>query len=133
MTEIEVLKQIKSLRNEIKGIEAVLNDLSHNTVSDVVSGSSDEFPYQPRHFSVSGVDIHKLNRTQQNLIQKKQQLEKAVQEAERMLENVEDAEIRNILRLRYELGLTWNEVAIKCDSTEAAVRMRAERFLKKFA
>ena len=133
MTEIEVLKQIKSLRNEIKGIEAVLNDLSHNTVSDVVSGSSDEFPYQPRHFSVSGVDIHKLNRTQQNLIQKKQQLEKAVQEAERRRETVEDAEIRNILRLRYELGLTWNEVAIKCDSTEAAVRMRAERFLKKFA
>ncbi len=133
MTETEVLKQIKSLRNEIKGIEAVLNDLSRNTVSDVVSGSSDDFPYLPRHFSVRGANMHKMNKTYQNLIQKKQQLEKAVQEAERMLENVEDAEIRNILRLRYELGLTWNEVAIKCDSTEAAVRMRADRFLKKFA
>jgi len=130
--ETETLKQIRSLRNEIKGIEAVLDDLSHNMVSDVVSGSSDEFPYQPRHFFVSGVDVYKLNKTQKKLMQKKQQLVKAMQEVEHMLENVENAEIRNIIRLRYELGLTWKEVAIKCDSTEEAVKKRSQRFLKNF-
>ena len=129
----ESLKQLRELRGEIKGLEILIRDVSKHTVSDVVSGSSNEFPYQPRTFLVQGADTRRMDRVQLRLIKKKREHEKAVQDAEEFLENVEDAEMRNILRLRYEAGLTWMEIARECDSTENAVRMRAERFLQKFS
>lgn len=126
----ESLKQLRKLRGEIKGLEILIRDVSKHTVSDVVSGSSNEFPYQPRTFLVQGADTRRMDQVQLRLIKKKREHEKAVQDAEEFLENVEDAEMRNILRLRYSAGLTWMEVARECDSTEKAVQKKAERFLK---
>ncbi|MCI8285549.1 MAG: RNA polymerase subunit sigma-24 [Firmicutes bacterium] len=134
MTKVkEVLKQIRKLRKEIDGLQDLIKDMSKNTVTDIVYGSSDEFPYVKRSFKIEGADCEKINRIKMQLIDKKYAYEKAVAKIEEFFDSVKDSEIRNILRLRYELGLTWNDVAIKCDSTEAAVRMRAERFLKKFS
>ncbi len=126
----ESLKQLRKLRGEIKGLEILIHNVSKNKVSDVVSGSSDEFPYQPRTFLIQGADIHRVDQFRLRLMRKKSEYEKAVQEAEDFLESAEDAEMRNILRLRYEVGLTWMEVARECGSTEKAVQKKAERFLK---
>ena len=50
---------------------------------------------------------------------------------EKYLDQIEDPEIRQIVRLRDELGMSWNDVAAKCGSTIAAVKMKHKRFLDK--
>ena len=99
--------------------------------TDVVSGSSDEFPYSARHFRIEGVDQSKESALQAKLRQKKKKLERELLKVEKYLDQIEDPEIRQIVRLRDELGMSWNDVAAKCGSTIAAVKMKHKRFLDK--
>lgn len=124
------LKNLKKLRSEKEGLELLIQELSGEMVEDVVTGSSSHFPYGKHKIIVRGADEKRLNSLRIRLIKKKQELEKAIDEAENYLETVEDSEMRNILRLRYEKGMSWMEVARVCGSTEKAVQKRAERFLK---
>lgn len=125
------LKNLKKLRSEKKGLELLIRELSGETVEDVVTGSSPYFPYGKHKIIVRGADEKRLNSLRIRLIKKKQELEKAIEEAEEYLETVEDPEMRNILRLRYERGMSWMEVARACDSTEYAVKSKDKRFFKK--
>lgn len=127
----ESLRNIRKLRQEIAGLEAMIQRSRRTKVTDVVSGSSAEFPYAERHFTVSGADVEKTNSLYRRLQKKKKRLECEISGAEELLDTATDPEVRNILRLRYENGLSWNDVARVCDSTEDAVRKKAERFLKK--
>lgn len=124
------IKNIGKFRKEARGLELLIRDISGEVVEDVVSGSSPVFPYGKHKIIVRGVDQKRLHSLRIRLIKKKQELEKAIDEAENYLETVEDSEMRNILRLRYEKGMNWMEVARVCGSTEKAVQKRAERFLK---
>ncbi len=124
------LKNLRKLRGEIEGLEISIRKARKLTASDVVEGSSDEFPYGKRHFRIEGVDQEKESMLQIRLWNKKKRLEREVMEAEKYLDALDNPEMRNILRLRYEQGLSWMEVAKVCGSTEKAVQKRAERFLK---
>ncbi len=44
------LKDIAKIRREIKGLELMIHSNRKTMATDVVSGSSDEFPYSVRHF-----------------------------------------------------------------------------------
>ena len=99
--------------------------------TDVVSGSSDEFPYSVRHFRIEGVDQSRESVLQMRLQRKKKKLERELLKVEKYLDQIEDPEIRQIVRLRDELGMSWNDVAAKCGSTIAAVKMKHKRFLDK--
>ena len=125
------LKNLKKLRSEKKGLELLIRELSEETVEDVVTGSSPYFPYGKHKIIVRGVDEKRLHSLRIRLIRKTRELEKAIEEAEDYLETVEDPEMRNILRLRYEQGLSWMDVAKACDSTEYAVKSKDKRFFKK--
>ena len=125
------LKNIGKTRREIKGLELAIHSNRKTTASDVVSGSSNEFPYGLRHFRIEGIDQSKESALQVRLRQKKRKLEKEVLEVEEYLDSIEDPEIRTIIRLRDEMGLSWDEVAAKCNSTVAAVKMKRKRFLDK--
>ena len=125
------LKNIGKTRREIKGLELAIHSNRKTTASDVVSGSSNEFPYGLRHFRIEGIDQSKESALQVRLRQKKRKLEKEVLEVEEYLDSIEDPEIRTIIRLRDEMGLSWDEVAAKCNSTGASVKMKRKRFLDK--
>ena len=127
----EILKNLRKIRSEMEGLELLIEDISKTTVTDVVSGSSCEFPYTARRFSITGVDMERLNEVTLKLVKKRSEYAAQLEQAERFLEDVPDPEMRNILRLRYELGMSWVKIGFKCDSTESAVRMKAERFLNK--
>ena len=127
------LKNIGKTRREIKGLELAIHSNRKTTASDVVSGSSNEFPYGLRHFHIEGIDQSKESALQVRLRQKKRKLEKEVMEVEAYLDSIEDPEIRTIIRLRDEMGLSWDEVAVRCNSTVAAVKMKRKRFLDKIS
>ncbi len=125
------LKDIAKIRREIKGLELMIHSNRKTMATDVVSGSSDEFPYSARHFRIEGVDQSKESALQAKLRQKKKKLERELLKVEKYLDQIEDPEIRQIVRLRDELGMSWNDVAAKCGSTIAAVKMKHKRFLDK--
>ena len=125
------LKDIAKIRREIKGLELMIHSNRKTMATDVVSGSSDEFPYRVRHFRIEGVDQSKESALQMRLQRKKKKLERELLKVEKYLDQIEDPEIRQIVRLRDELGMSWNDVAAKCGSTIAAVKMKHKRFLDK--
>ena len=53
----EILKNLRKIRSEMEGLELLIEDISNTTVTDVVSGSSCEFPYTARRFSITGGKI----------------------------------------------------------------------------
>ena len=125
------LKDIAKIRREIKGLELMIHSNRKTMATDVVSGSSDEFPYSVRHFRIEGVDQSRESVLQMRLQRKKKKLEREGLKVEKYLDQIEDPEIRQIVRLRDELGMSWNDVAAKCGSTIAAVKMKHKRFLDK--
>ena len=125
------LKDIAKIRREIKGLELMIHSTRKTMATDVVSGSSDEFPYSVRHFRIEGVDQSRESVLQMRLQRKKKKLERELLKVEKYLDQIEDPEIRQIVRLRDELGMSWNDVAAKCGSTIAAVKMKHKRFLDK--
>ena len=125
------LKDIAKIRREIKGLELMIHSNRKTMATDVVSGSSDEFPYSVRHFRIEGVDQSKESALQVKLRHKKKKLERELLKVEKYLDQIEDPEIRQIVRLRDELGMSWNDVAAKCGSTIAAVKMKHKSFLDK--
>lgn len=124
------LKNLKKLRSEKKGLELLIWEISGEMVEDVVSGSSPHFPYSKHKIIVRGVDQKRLHSLRIRLIKKKQELEKAIEEAETYLETIEDPVDRNILRLRCELGWEWKDVARETHSTEGACKMRFSRLIR---
>ena len=125
------LKDIAKIRREIKGLELMIHSNRKTMATDVVSGSSDEFHYSFRHFRIEGVDQSRESVLQMRLQRKKKKLERELLKVEKYLDQIEDPEIRQIVRLRDELGMSWNDVAAKCGSTIAAVKMKHKRFLDK--
>ena len=125
------LKDIAKIRREIKGLELMIHSNRKTMATDVVSGSSDEFPYSVRHFRIEGVDQSRESVLQMRLQRKKKKLERELLKVEKYLDQIEDPEIRQIVRLRDKLGMSWNDVAAKCGSTIAAVKMKHKRFLDK--
>ena len=126
----ENIKNIAKLRSEKKGLELLIRKISGEMVEDVVTGSSPYFPYGKRKIIVRGVDKKRLYSLRIRLIRKKQELEKAIEEAEKYLETIDDPIDRNILRLRCELGMGWRDVASEMSSTEGACKMRFSRMMK---
>ena len=104
------LKDIAKIRREIKGLELMIHSNRKTMATDVVSGSSDEFPYSVRHFRIEGVDQSKESALQMRLQRKKKKLERELLKVEKYLDQIEDPEIRQIVRLRDELGMSWNDV-----------------------
>ena len=107
------LKDIAKIRREIKGLELMIHSNRKTMATDVVSGSSDEFPYSVRHFRIEGVDQSKESALQMRLQRKKKKLERELLKVEKYLDQIEDPEIRQIVRLRDELGMSWNDVKMK--------------------
>ena len=133
------LKQVMYLKNEIILLEAQLYDLDGmTTVTDKVKGSSHEFPYTERSFTIEGADSNsnefkiRHTRLKSKLLSKKNELLKIMEDAENFIDNVDDSLARTILRARYLKGYTWKQVAtsIGGNNTPDSVRMTANKYLK---
>lgn len=124
------LKNIRKLRNEVRGLELLIKDISGEVVEDVVSGSSPSFPYSKHKIIIRGTDNERIHSTRLRLIKKRNKLRAAIEEAEKYLETIDDPIDRNILRLRCELGMDWKDVASEMNGTEGACKMRFSRMMK---
>ena len=52
-------------------------------------------------------------------------------EVEKFMDTIDDPQIRNAIRHKYEMGKTWEEVGRECGVTGEAIKKKIQRFLEK--
>lgn len=143
-----LLVQIENLRSEQKDLEErikKLDDTKIPEVSDSVEGSSRSYPYIKRNFTITGFNniVYSRNKKNKNkykkmIKQSKQKLEKYINELEYDLKKIEDSEIRQIIRYKYEDNMNYIQISHEMNKrktkkiyTDESIRKKLERFFKK--
>jgi len=130
------LKQLRYLKKEIDMLKNQIENMDYIITTDSISGSNPDFPYEPRHFKIEGIDYDDYNRKIRKL---KKQLQRRIdellnlmKETNEYINNIDDSLIRQIISLKYVDGLTWEQVAasIGGGNTAEGLRKKVQRFLK---
>lgn len=134
-------REMEYLRKELKYLNEKQENLSKKplkVVQDSISTSSSEFPYTRHTTVIEGIENPKNIRKYRKMIRETQlKLENKIKELEYFLKNIDDAEMRLLLRYKYQDGLNYIQIAMKMNNeknkeyTEEAVRKKIERFFKK--
>ena len=135
----ELLEQISHLHKEKKDLINRLEKLENKPleyVKDSVQGSGTSYPFVQHHCTIEGIEYPKQGvqrRRLRKLIKSAQRnIDKKIKNLEYELEKIEDSEIRQIIRYKYEDNLSWVQIMFKMNySSESAARKKLERFLKK--
>lgn len=119
-------KEYRSNRQEIRELKQQLGSMEHLT--DTVMGSSDEWPYIQHPITVQGRNAGEETR----ILKQIKQLEARCRRVDEEITKAPNSLTRRMLRLRYQHGLKWAEVAAKmgADVTEDAVKQRDRMFFK---
>ena len=134
----KMLRQLRHLRNEIRLLQEKLQELENGAVSDVVSGSSQYFPFTERRFTITGLpsDSYVAKHTSRL----RRQLHERICELTRLqtalmdwINSIEDSEIRQLLILRYLDGLSWQAIAQRLGTAGdgSTERKKVNRFLSR--
>lgn len=136
----EELSQLRYLNKEIELLKQQIAELEHKMkteiISDVVSGSNPEWPYERRRFHIEGIDAwgyeKRLRRLKRRLERRLEELMNKREEIEEYIAAIPDSLVRQILSLRYINGLSWKQIAahIGGGNTADSIRMIHNRFLK---
>jgi len=95
---------------------------------DVVTGSDSEFPYTKHHFKISGYGTVEYPRRKDALRAKIARIRQEIEEVERFIEKVDDVEMRNILTMYYELGMTQEQIAEECGYEQSTISKKIKEF-----
>ena len=130
------LKQIRYLKREIELLQEQIAAVEGEIVTDVVTGSSREFPYGKRKFIIRGLPgerNEKLLRLRDRLERRMKDLQDMRAEIFEWVEGIEDSLLRQIIVLRHVNGLSWRQIArtIGAGATWNSLRMMHDRFLEK--
>jgi len=93
-------------------------------ITDRVRGSRLEPPYDQHGVTIQGVNERKLKRNKHLIAQ----LESRIAEVDRAIADMDDPELKVALILKYQDGLTWNEVGREMCICGETLRKRAERY-----
>ena len=123
--ERKTLEQYRALCREIASLECDLG--KRRNVVDTVRASDKEPPYLSRTVLIVGDDQSVRDRLERRLRKAKRQRT----EIEGFVDTIEDSQTRQIIRLRYIKGMTWEGVAKSLDyATSDGVRMTAMRYMQ---
>lgn len=124
------LENYRYLKKEIRQLERRISRL-HTPLSDRVTASNAEFPYQPIHVRIEGVDIKK--QALEEILRKR--LAACLDETIRIedfISSIDDSRTRMIFQKRYIDGWSWLKISRSMGSMdESYARKLVERHLKK--
>ena len=138
-----LLEQIDSIKAEKQDLENRIKSLEKERIPktvDSVQASSKEYPYIQHTVKIEGYNNYRYirNRKARNTYKKQikskiQKLDKLINELEYELNKIEDSEIKQIIRYRYEDDLSWVQIMFKMNyKSENTARMKLKRFFKNF-
>lgn len=140
MIDKKLLEQIQLISKEQEGLQNRLSKIEtkENTVAlDSVQGSSTTYPYIKHSCAIEGVQVPKnrhLKAKYRKMIRSKTyKLEKLKVQLEYELNYIDDPEIRDIIRYKYNDNLTWIQIMFKMKyNSESKAKMKLKRFFKKY-
>lgn len=135
----EFLDKIENTNKELESLNKRLIKIhkqESKVITDSVQGSSRNYPYIKHNYVVEGIEVAKnknLKKKYEKMIKSKTyKLEKMKIQLEYELNYVEDADIKDIIRYKYNDNMTWLQVMFKMEyNSESKARMKLERFLEK--
>ena len=108
------LKQLRDIRYEIQTLTKLLHK-KKETLHDVVTGSSAEFPYTKHVMHIEGIDYDKEKDNRERICLKlKNRIEIAEQleyDILKWIDSIEDSKTRTIFTLRYIDNKTWTQIS----------------------
>lgn len=133
MIDKTVFKEIKNLKKECKDLESRINAEENTVLIDSVKGSSTEYPYVQHNCKIEGIqDYRRYKKYKKMLKNKRRDLEKKITNLEYQMNYIDDSEIRQIIRYKYEDDMNWIQIMHKMNfNNEDTARKKLERFLEK--
>ena len=139
MIDVELLEKIQSINKELEGLQNRLKKIEtkENTIAlDSVQGSSTSYPYIKHSCVIEGVQVPKnrhLKAKYRKMIRSKTyKLEKLKVQLEYELNYIDNPEIRDIIRHRYNDNKSWIQIMFLMGyKSEEKARIKLKRFLKK--
>ena len=135
----EFLDQIENINKELENLKRRLDRIENketSIVTDSVQGSSRSYPYIKHNCIIEGVEVpknrHLKSKYRKMIKNKTYRLEKLKIQLEYELNYVNDSEIRDIIRYRYNDNKTWLQIMFLMDyNSEEKARIKLKRFLEK--
>ena len=118
-------ENIKYLKAEIKAIEDMLKNLPKT--QDSVKGSDEEYPYCERRIKLEGNDEIKALKLSKKYKRRLEDLQDELSVCEDLLNKIEDAETRVILRLYYVNSLSQKEIGAELGYTQSNVAKKLKK------
>jgi RNA polymerase sigma factor (sigma-70 family) len=124
------LEQLKDMKIEIRLLTQDIERSKRYLVSDSVEGSSPSFPYCKHRIVITGVDmsIHKTKLNKQ-LEEALENLQKKLFNIENDIEQIDDSQTRNIVRLYYRNGLTQKQIGQELGYDQSIVSRKLKVFI----
>ena len=123
--------ELKKLKYNLKRVEDNIRKEKSKELSDSVSGSNPNFPYEERHFVVTGVSDLRLTK----LRKQKRNAERRIEKLNKALDyelNKIDPVVADIIRKKYFENMNWYQIAIdKGYADESGVRKVFNRYFEK--
>lgn len=131
MITLKDLNEYTLLRKEIADLKKRINQ-HESIVSDVVTGSSLEYPYTKHSISITGFSCCYSKRMYNKYSRQIELRQQKAEEIEDYISSIDDSLVRQIVRLRFIDGLSWTAVAhrIGGGNTENSVKVVFHRYLK---
>ena len=126
----ERLKKLKALLKEAEHLEEEIKTLPFTPGGFVGDSANNYSTGFPKPFLIQGYSTQKYDRLRETLQKKLKEIQKEIVELENWLEHVEDAELRDILRLQYINGLTQEQVADELGYSVRTIKRRLNQFWK---
>lgn len=122
------LQQLRKLRAESKDLKERIEHHRFNPKDEVADTVKDYRTGQGRTVVIQGYGSEEWKNLQMRYRQKRGDIVKRILLCEIFLNDIEDPEMRQILRYRYEDGMTHAEVGEKMGYSRQAIQKREERF-----
>lgn len=139
MLDKSLFKEYIDARKLVEETEADLRTLRlrhENMAVDIVKASNPEFPYQPMHVHVEGVDYAHYKdpddiRRLETLLKERRKIAKQKQIDVEAWMNQVPSRIQRIFRFKFVMGLTWADTGRRMGALNGeAVRKEFDRFMK---
>ena len=127
-------KKCESLRHRYKEIEVEHAKLENfkfaptDYQEDVVKGSDTEYPYTERHIKIQGIGNVEYPRKKEAIAAKIARIRREIEEVEEYIASIDDVEMRNILTMYYELGMTQDQIANQYGYERSTISKKMKEF-----
>ncbi len=125
------LEQLQKLRVEVIDLAREIDKASKTHIIDVVLGSRHVIPYDLHPIVVEGLNSDKVTQLRFKLTATCDRIQQVLLDIEEWVEGIEDSEMRSIIRMYFQQGLTQETIGKQIGYSRQRVGQKLDAFLAK--